>query len=97
MATNENYFDTREKFSTHEVLLCIKDGKLIDDADRRVETEEHYFKSQDEMKELFSDLPEATYNTYIIALRCSFLLKKQKSCKLRKNLKLIKIIRIKSN
>ena len=79
VATNENYFETREKFSTHEILLCIKDGKLIDDADRRIETEEHYFKSQEEMKTLFHDLPEAVYNTYIIALRCSFLLKKQKA------------------
>ncbi len=77
VATNENYFDSREKFSTHEILLCIKDGKLIENNDRRFETEEHYFKSQDEMKQLFSDLPEAVYNTYIIALRCSFMLKKQ--------------------
>ena len=72
VATNECFFAERDMFMAHDVLLCIKDGRLIDEKDRRRETEEHYFKSPDEMVELFSDLPEAIENTLVIAKRCAY-------------------------
>ena len=58
------------------LLLCITDGKFVDETNRRHETEEHYFKSPEEMVELFQDLPEALENTVLIAKRCNYLSKK---------------------
>ncbi len=78
VATNECYFTNKDMYQAHDVLLCITDGKYVDETNRRHETEEHYFKSPDEMVELFSDLPEAIENTILIAKRCAFKVKKSK-------------------
>ena len=67
VATNEPYFATREDHEAHDALLCIADGKLIADADRRQVTVEHRFKSRAEMAALFADLPEALAATVEIA------------------------------
>ncbi|MDB5491988.1 MAG: polymerase alpha subunit [Micavibrio sp.] len=75
VATNDAYFAERETYEAHDALLCIADGRYITEADRRRVTPEHYFKSADEMEELFADLPEAIENTVHIAQRCSYLLK----------------------
>ncbi len=75
VATNDAYFAERETYEAHDALLCIADGRYITEADRRRVTPEHYFKSAEEMEELFSDLPEAIENTVHIAQRCSYLLK----------------------
>lgn len=75
VATNDCYFAEREAYEAHDALLCIAEGRYISETDRRKVTPEHYFKSEKEMKELFSDLPEAIANTSVIARRCSFLLK----------------------
>jgi DNA polymerase-3 subunit alpha len=74
VATNDCYFPERESYEAHDALLCIAGGNYITQTERRRVTPEHYFKSQSEMLELFSDLPEATQNTVVIAQRCSFLL-----------------------
>jgi DNA polymerase-3 subunit alpha len=75
VATNDCYFASREMHEAHDALLCIADGRYITEDNRRRETPEHYFKSADEMRELFADLPEAVDNTVVIAQRCHFLLK----------------------
>ncbi len=72
VATNECYFATKNMYQAHDVLLCITDSKYIDETNRRKETEHHYFKSPEEMVELFSDLPEAIQNTLVIAKRCAY-------------------------
>ena len=56
----------------HDALLCIGSKKYINDKQRIKLTDNHYFKSDDEMKEIFSDLPEALENNYNLPLRCSF-------------------------
>ncbi len=76
VATNECYFANKDMYQAHDVLLCITDGKFVDETNRRHETEEHYFKSPEEMIELFSDLPEAIQNTLEIAKRCAYKFKK---------------------
>ena len=76
VATNECYFATKDMYQAHDILLCITDGKYVDETDRRRETEEHYFKTAEEMVELFSDLPEAIGNTINIAKRCGYKVKK---------------------
>jgi DNA polymerase-3 subunit alpha len=78
VATNEPFFATREDFEAHDALLCIAEGKLIADGERRQLTPEHRFKSRAEMAQLFADLPEALASTVEIAERCAFRPRTQK-------------------
>ncbi|MDX2360211.1 MAG: DNA polymerase III subunit alpha [Crocinitomicaceae bacterium] len=66
VATNNTYYLSKEDAGAHDVLLCVKDNELVETPKGRgrgfrygLDNEEYYFKSQDEMKELFLDLPEA--------------------------------------
>ena len=73
VATNDVYFPKRDMYAAHDALICIKDGAYVDQQEpRRRLTEEHYFKSQEEMVNLFADIPEAIENTIEIAKRCAF-------------------------
>jgi DNA polymerase-3 subunit alpha len=72
VATNEPFFATREDYEAHDALLCIAEGRLIADGDRRQFTPEHRFKTRAEMAALFTDLPEALATTVEIAERCAF-------------------------
>jgi DNA polymerase-3 subunit alpha len=72
VATNEPFFAARDDYEAHDALLCIAEGRLIADSDRRQLTPEHRFKSRAEMASLFADLPEAIGATVEIAERCSF-------------------------
>jgi DNA polymerase III subunit alpha len=71
VATNDVYFLDAKMHRAHEILLCIADGKYIHSDDRRKSTPHHYFKSAEEMRKLFSDIPEAIENSIVIARRCS--------------------------
>ena len=70
VATNECFFSNSKMYSAHDALMCIADGKYVDQVDRERLTLDHRFKSAEEMKELFSDIPEALQNTIVIAQRC---------------------------
>jgi DNA polymerase III subunit alpha len=72
VATNEPFFAAREDYEAHDALLCIADGKLIADGDRRQLTPEHRFKSRAEMAALFADVPEALAASVEISERCAF-------------------------
>ncbi len=73
VATNDVHYVNREDWEPHDVLLCIQTGTVLSDEDRmRYPSHEFYLKSEEEMKALFPDLPEAIDNTQIIADRCSF-------------------------
>ncbi|MDD3536613.1 MAG: DNA polymerase III subunit alpha, partial [Candidatus Cloacimonetes bacterium] len=68
--TNDCHYLHREDHEAHDILLCIQTGKLLDDAQRmRYNTTELYFKSPEEMAQLFPDQPEAFANTLAIAER----------------------------
>ncbi len=71
VATNDIHFIGEEMYEAHDALLCIADGKYVMDAERRRLTPEHRFKSPDEMRALFADIPEALENTVAIARRCA--------------------------
>ena len=73
VATNDVHFPGAEMYEAHDVLLCIEQGAHIEDPNRRRLTPEHYFKTAAEMRELFSDLPEACDNTMVIAQRCAYM------------------------
>ena len=69
--TNDCHYLAREDSYAQDVLLCIQTGKTVDDADRmRFETSEFYLKSEEEMRSLFPEVPEASDNTARIADRC---------------------------
>ena len=72
VAANEPYFAARADHEAHDALLCIADGTVIGETERRRVTPEHRFKTRAEMVELFADLPEATENTVEIARRCVY-------------------------
>jgi DNA polymerase-3 subunit alpha len=72
VATNEVFFPARGDYEAHDALICIAEGTVIADDNRRRLTPEHYFKSREEMTALFADLPEATRNTVEIAMRAAF-------------------------
>jgi DNA polymerase-3 subunit alpha len=66
IATNDVHFINEEDAPAHDRLLCINTGKDINDQNRLRYTRQEWFKSQAEMKQLFSDLPQAITNTYEI-------------------------------
>jgi DNA polymerase-3 subunit alpha len=71
VATNNVRYLQESDADVLDVLLCIRDGKTIEDADRvKYRTREYYLKSAAEMNELFIFLPEALENTVRIAERC---------------------------
>ena len=72
IATNEPYFATVQDYEAHDALICIAEGRLLAESDRRLLTAEHRLKSRAEMVELFADLPEALASTVEIAQRCAF-------------------------
>lgn len=72
VATNDCHYMRKEDSKAHDVLLCIQTGKTIKDSNRlRFNSEGFYFKSPDEMKAAFKDIPEAILNTRAIAERCN--------------------------
>jgi DNA polymerase III subunit alpha len=72
VASNEPLFGKREDYEAHDALICIAEGRLLVETDRRQLTPEHCFKTRAEMAGLFADLPEARASTIEIAQRCSF-------------------------
>jgi len=76
VATNDCHYLHREDAQAHEVLLCIQTGKTLSDRERmRFSSDEFYFRSPQEMMELFRDTPEAIAHTMEIAEACNLELK----------------------
>ncbi|WP_421167051.1 DNA polymerase III subunit alpha [Aeromonas dhakensis] len=72
VATNEVVFLTADDFDAHEIRVAIHDGYTLMDKRRpRRYSPQQYLRSQDEMCELFADIPEALENTVEIAKRCN--------------------------
>ena len=71
VATNDIHYMEPDDYYAHDALLCINTGKSINDTKRmRMSTNEFYFKSQEQMEEIFKDMPEALMNTSLISDRC---------------------------
>ncbi|MBZ0093072.1 MAG: DNA polymerase III subunit alpha, partial [Sulfuricellaceae bacterium] len=72
VATHPVQFLDPDDFKAHEARVCIAEGYILSDQRRpKLFTEEQYFKSQQQMAELFADLPEALSNSVEIAKRCN--------------------------
>ena len=73
VATNDAHYLKKEDSFNHEVLLCIQTGKKMSDEDRmRMQVDEFYLKSPEEMSSYFQNVPEAIENTVKIAKKCNF-------------------------
>src|SRR6516165_9992022 len=72
VAANAPLFARQEDYEAHDALICIAEGRLVVETDRRQFTPEHRFKTRVEMVALFADLPEAVASTVEIARRCAF-------------------------
>ncbi len=72
VATNDCHYLTREDAAMQDVLMCVQMGKLVEDDDRmKFETDEFYVKSEEEMRALFPNCPEAIDNTQKIVDACN--------------------------
>lgn len=72
VATNDCHYMRKEDARAHDILLCIQTGKTIKDKNRlHFNSDGFYFKSPEEMKNSFKDIPEAILNTRAIAERCN--------------------------
>jgi len=67
IATNDVHFINQEDAGAHDHLICLSTGKDLDDPNRMRYTHQEWFKTQEEMSELFKDLPEVLQNTMEIA------------------------------
>ena len=63
VATNDVHFIRKEDGPAHDRLICINTNAFIDDADRLRYTQQEFLKSEEEMRSLFPDHPEAIDNT----------------------------------
>ena len=80
VATHPIQYMLPDDFKAHEARVCIAEGMMLGDPRRpRLFTAEQYFKTPDEMAELFADLPEALANSVEIAKRCNLTLELGKS------------------
>ncbi|MDX8395468.1 MAG: DNA polymerase III subunit alpha [Mariprofundaceae bacterium] len=71
VASNNTHFKAREDFHAFEAMLALQQNRTLEDGVSGHFTPEYYFKSHDDMNELFADIPEAIENTVHIANRCN--------------------------
>ena len=63
VCTNDAHFVDKENAEAHDHLLCLSTGKDLDDPTRMLYSKQEWFKTQQEMNDIFSDVPEAMANT----------------------------------
>jgi len=72
VATNDSHYLKREHAEAHELMLCLQTQTVLSDPKRmKYPSSEFYFKSGDEMAQIFRDIPRAITNTLGIAERCN--------------------------
>lgn len=73
VATNDVHYINKEDSTAHDILMCIQTGKTVEDTNRRrYPSDQFYLKSEEEMWDMFSYVPEALENTIKIAEMCNF-------------------------
>ena len=63
ICTNDAHFVDKENAEAHDHLLCLSTGKDLDDPTRMLYSKQEWFKTRQEMNDIFSDVPEALANT----------------------------------
>ena len=72
VCTNDCHFVNQENAEAHDHLLCLATGKDLDDPNRMLYTKQEWFKTREEMNEVFADVPEALSNTLEILDKVEF-------------------------
>ena len=72
VATNDCHFENEQMHVPQRVLQCIANSERLASMAESGITPQHYYKTAEQMIQLFADLPEAVQNTMLIAKRCSF-------------------------
>ena len=78
IASQEVFYINKDMYEAHDALLCIGEKTYVDEKNRKRYSDQHYIKSNDEIKNLYSDIPEALENNYNFPFRFSFKVKKSK-------------------
>ncbi len=78
IATQEIFYINEEMYEAHDALTCIGEKNFIDDKNRFRLSNQHFLKKENEIEQLYSDIPEALENNYNFHLRFNFKLKKSK-------------------
>ena len=78
IATQEVFYLENDMYEAHDALTCIGEKNFIDDNSRFKYSNQHYFKHNDEILKLYSDIPESLENNYNFHLRFNFKPKKSK-------------------
>ena len=63
ICTNDSHFVDEDNAEAHDRLLCLSTGRDLDDPDRMLYSKQEWFKTREEMNEVFQDIPEALSNT----------------------------------
>ena len=71
LATNDCHYMRSSDHFAPDVLICIQTGKTVEEPRSLRFTDQHYFKTSEEMWERFHDIPEALENTLLVAERCN--------------------------
>jgi len=72
IATHEVFYLNQDMHEAHDALTCIGSKTYVNEKNRIKYSDQHYFKSEEEMSKLFFDLPEALENNYNLPFRCNF-------------------------
>ena len=72
VCTNDCHFVNQDNAEAHDHLLCLATGKDLDDPNRMLYTKQEWFKTREEMNEVFTDVPEALSNTLEILDKVEF-------------------------
>ena len=72
IASQEVYYLVSDMAEAHDALICIGQKQFIDDPNRFRYSKEHYLKTEEDIKKLYKDIPEALENNYNFPLRFNF-------------------------
>ncbi len=78
IASQETFYINKDMFEAHDALICIGEKSFVNDEKRLRYSPEHYLKSYDSIKNLYSDIPEALENNLNFPFRFHFKLNKSK-------------------
>jgi DNA polymerase III subunit alpha len=76
IATQEIFYLTQDMHEAHDALICIGQKNFVNETNRVKYNDQHYFKNNEELVELFKDIPEALENNYNFPYRFNFKPKK---------------------
>jgi len=72
IGTNNIKFGEEDEFSAHDALLCVAQKTTINNGNRKTSNNQIAFKNNEQMTELFSDIPEVIENNFNVAISCNY-------------------------